>query len=151
MADPKAQMEAVARVEFESQRLLNRGEYRLLLILEQVVRELDDGFRVMAQTSMGEFLRPKQGSANSYISNLAYRSINSKRLDFLVINRFGFPALAVEYQGEGHYRSRSFMRDAVKREALRKARVELLEVPSNYDNAELMERLRVLLTRCRSS
>jgi hypothetical protein len=43
------------------------------------------------------------------------------------------------------------MRDAVKREALRKARVELLEVPSNYDTAELMERLRVLLTRCRSS
>lgn len=55
--------------------------------------------------------------------NLAFRSINSKRLDFLVIDRIGLPALAVEYQGHGHYQNGAFMRDAVKREAVRKANI----------------------------
>lgn len=145
ISDPKAQMEVVAQVEFEPQRLLNQGEYQLLLLIESVVRELNCGLRVMAQTSMGEILRPRKGSAASYNCDLAYRSINSKRLDFLVINADRIPVLAIEYQGEGHYRPRSFMRDAVKREALRKAKIELLEVRSDYDTAELTRRVRLLL------
>jgi hypothetical protein len=107
--DPKAQMEYVARVDFEPQRLLNKSEYRILVILEAVTRELNAGLRVMAQTSMGEIIRPKKGSASDYDCNLAYRSINSKRIDFVVINRSGIPVLAIEYQGAGHYHSRSFI------------------------------------------
>jgi hypothetical protein len=38
----------------------------------------------------------------------------------------------VEYQGHGHYQERSFMRDAIKREAVRKAKVAFLEVPAEY-------------------
>lgn len=48
--------------------------------------------------------------------------INSKRLDFLVIDRIGMPAPAAEHQGHGHYQNRAFMRDAVKREAVRETR-----------------------------
>ena len=54
-------------------------------------------------------------------------------MDFLVIDRLGMPALAVEYQGHGHYQNGAFMRDAVKREAVRKARVQFLEIPAEYD------------------
>ena len=43
------------------------------------------------------------------------------------------PALAVEYQGHGHYQNKAFMRDAVKREAVRKAGIEFLEIPVQYD------------------
>jgi hypothetical protein len=99
----------------------------------------------MAQTSMGEIIRTKKGSASDYDCDLAFRSINSKRLDFVVINRFGTPVLAIEYQGAGHYHSRSFMRDAVKREALRKANVRFIEVASDYEAAELTNRLRTVL------
>ena len=48
------------------------------------------------------------------------------------------PSLAVEYQGHGHYQDRAFMRDAVKREAVRKANIKCLEIPAEYD-ATLME------------
>ena len=147
ISDPRMQMEVVARVEFEPQRLLNHGEYQLLLLIESVVRGLDAGLRVMAQTSMGEILQPRKGSASSDDCHLAYRSINSKRLDFLVVDAGCTPVLAIEYQGAGHYRSRSFMRDAVKREALRKANIEFLEVRSDYDTAELKRHLRRLLLR----
>jgi hypothetical protein len=145
-------MEIIARVDFEPQRLLNKSEYKILLVLEAATREIDAGLRVMAQTSMGEIIRPKKGSAPDDDCNLAYRSINSKRIDFVVINRFGTPILAVEHQGAGHYHARSFMRDAVKREALRKANVELIEVPSDYEAVELRKRFQASLnasaTRC---
>jgi hypothetical protein len=105
----------------------------------------------MAQTSMGEIIHPKKGSASDYDCNLAYRSINSKRIDFVVINRSGIPVLAIEYQGAGHYHSRSFMQDAVKREALRKADVPFIEVPSDYETVDLTKRLQALLNASAAS
>lgn len=42
-------------------------------------------------------------------------------------------ALAIEYQGSGQYSLKAFIRDAVKHEALRKAKVQMLEVPAKYE------------------
>ena len=145
LSDPNVQMEFVSRVEFEPRRLLNKSEYPILRILEQVVREVGNGHRVMAQTSMGEIVTPKNSTASEEDCDLAYRSINSKRLDFLVINKYGIPTLAIEYQGGGHFRPKSFMRDAVKREALRKAGIAFLEVPENYKTTDLKAQVRSML------
>lgn len=136
---PTAQLEFIAKVDFEARPLLNRPEYRILRILEAVARETPGGLRVMAQTSLGEVLAPRTASGSQEARDLAFRSINSKRLDFLMIDAYGMPVLAVEYQGHGHFSDTTFMRDAVKREALRKAGVRLLEVPAEYD-AEDLER-----------
>ena len=133
LGDPKAQMEFVSRVDFEPRRLLNKPEYGILQLLERVIREINAGYRVMAQTSLGEIIAPATASGTEEARDLAFRSINSKRLDFLIIDRTGMPALAVEYQGHGHYQNRAFMRDAVKREAVRKARIQFLEIPAEYD------------------
>jgi hypothetical protein len=130
-------MECISRVDFEPQPLLNKSEYQVLVLLEAVVRDLQAGHRVMAQTNLGEILRPRPTSASKRDQELAFRSINSKRVDFLIVDRRGLPALAVEYQGHGHYRERSFMRDAVKREAFRKANVSFLEVPAEYRSDEV--------------
>lgn len=127
------QLEFVSRVEFETVRLLNKEEYPLLILLERLVEGKGTGHRVMAQTSLGEILRPKQGSASKQDIDNAFASINSKRLDFAIIDRTGLLALAIEYQGSGHYSGKAFMRDAVKREALRKAGVKMLEVPTGFD------------------
>lgn len=88
-------MAFVSRVRFETQPLLNKGEFKVLLILEEVARDLNAGFRVMAQTSLGEILRPKS-SMWPGDDDLAYRSINSKRADFVIVDRFGIAALVVE-------------------------------------------------------
>lgn len=42
--------------------LAEQGEFRMLLIREKVTRDLNSGFGVMAQTSLGEILRPKPGA-----------------------------------------------------------------------------------------
>ncbi|WP_414464474.1 DUF2726 domain-containing protein [Hyphomicrobium sp. DY-1] len=147
VADPKKQLEFVSRVQFETQPLLNKGEFQVLLVLEAVVRDLNSGFRVMAQTSLGEILKPKRQLWSETASDLAYRSINSKRADFVIVNATGHAVLAVEYQGNGHYQGTALMRDAVKREAFRTAGVALVEVPARFEKADVAMQVRQILQR----
>ena len=142
-------MEFISKVDFEPRRLLNKSEYRIFRILEKVVREID-GYRVMAQTNMGAMIVPRSSSASNEELGRAGGSINSKRLDFLVIDRFGWPRLAVEYQGHGHYQGNAAERDEVKREALRKAGVRLLEIPADYDAKEQERQICSMLQQSRA-
>lgn len=137
-ADPKWQMEAIALTEFETWPLLNSEEARVLPLLESCVRKLGLGHRVMAQTSLGEVIRPK-GNRDSVTARNAYAAINSKRLDFAVVDRWGHLKLAIEYQGSGHYSATAFMRDAVKREAIRRSGAGWMEIEQGYrsDDVEL--------------
>ena len=146
LGDPSAQMEFISRVDFEPRRLLNKSEYSVLVLLESVARQLASGHRVMAQTSLGEIIGTKATSGSKEDRDLAFRSVNSKRLDFLIIDRFGQPLLAVEYQGHGHYQGKAFMRDAVKREAVRKAGIGFLEVPAKYDKEILQDQIHAMLS-----
>ena len=145
LGEPTAQMEFISKVDFEARPLLNKPEYRILRILEAVAQETPGGLRVMAQTSLGEVLAPQPASGSQEARDLAFRSINSKRLDFLVIDAYGMPVLAVEYQGQGHFSDTTFMRDAVKREVLRKAGIRLLEVPAVFDAEDLERDIRKAL------
>lgn len=142
IADPKEQLAAISRVGFETRRLLNREEVPVLRLLERTVREANAGYRVMAQTSLGEIIRPKPNSGTEEELQLAFRSINSKRIDFGIFDRFGQLVVAVEYQGSGHYHETSFMRDAVKQEALRKAGVQVMAIEERFQAAEVLPRLR---------
>ncbi|HJQ78301.1 MAG TPA: DUF2726 domain-containing protein [Lacipirellulaceae bacterium] len=94
--------------------------------------------RVFAQTSLGEILKSSNEDA--------FRSINSKRVDILVVDRGGWPFLAVEYQGDGHYQGTAAARDAVKKEALRKAGVRYMEFCAQDTEDQIKSRLREHLT-----
>lgn len=142
ISDPARQLEYVARVSFETVPLLNREEATVFALLETVMAGQRDGYRLMAQTSLGEVIRPSQGRASAEDRHLAFRSINSKRLDFAIFDQSGRLALAIEYQGSGHYRETSFMRDAVKKETLRKAGVPLLEIPERYHADDIARQVR---------
>lgn len=145
MADPENQVAAIAKVRFEKTRLLNRTEYRVLLLLERIVDGANSGHRVMAQTNMGELIRPVSSSGTARDRQDAFASINSKRLDFAIVDTFGILAVAVEVQGSGHYHHKTFIRDAVKREALRRAGVELLEIQPSWTDEEIEARVSTLL------
>ena len=145
LSDPKQQMEAIAYVDFEITPLLNREEARLLPLLESCTRKLNKGHRVMAQTSLGEIIRPKQAGLSQDQQRAAFASINSKRRDFAIFDRFGRLAIAIEYQGSGHYQAKSFMRDAVKREVLRKAGVPYVEVKRDFSHDDVAREITQLL------
>ena len=90
------------------------------------------GWQVMAQVSLGEILRC--GDAE------AFRCINSKRVDLLIVDADCNPLHAIEYQGGGHFKGAhaTAARDAVKKEALRRAGIGYDEVVAgNHTPAEL--------------
>lgn len=145
MANPQAQLEAISKVSFEKRRLLNKTEYKVLQVLEATVNDCGDGHRIMAQTSLGELIQPRPGSGTDTSRKQAFASINSKRLDFAIVDRYGLLAAAIEVQGSGHYHHKTFLRDAVKREALRRAGVELIEVQESWLSDEISSRIRTVL------
>ncbi|WP_397543010.1 DUF2726 domain-containing protein [Roseovarius salis] len=143
---PQHQMHVVAAASFEVQPLLNGSEARLLPVIESALATYGRGHRVMAQTSLGELLRPCHERGQKGLAAAARAAINSKRLDFAIVDRSGRLVAAVEYQGSGHYGRTAFMRDAVKREVCRKAGVPFIEVKKGMRPSELTETLGALLS-----
>jgi Protein of unknown function (DUF2726) len=116
----KMQLRAVSRAPFEKQRLMNFSEFQVFRTIEQDVAIKRAGFRLVAQAPLGEILRSQH--------ERGFRAINGKRVDMLIVDRGGWPLLAIEYQGEGHYDDTSDLRDAIKKTALTKAGIAYLEI-----------------------
>ena len=129
VADPAEQLRLVIGARFEKCRLLSRSEAHVLYAAERAINTADLKWRVMAQVSLGEVLSSPDARA--------YSAINSKRVDLLIVSRFGDPIAAIEYQGHGHYQGTAVVRDAVKKEALRKAGVRYIEVTPQSGTADM--------------
>lgn len=72
--------------------------------------------------SLGEILRCEDAAA--------YACINAKRVDLLIVDADCKPLHAIEYQGGAHFKGAhaTAARDAVKKEALRRAGIGYVEV-----------------------
>lgn len=128
--DSAEQLRVVSNATFEPRRLLSKSEARAFYAVESAIRTLNLSWRVMAQVSLGEILASSDPKA--------YRAINSKRVDILIITSGGEPLAAVEYQGSGHYIGSSPIRDAVKREALRRAGVDYIEIKPEHAAEDIL-------------
>jgi len=118
--DAADQLRIVMGATFSVQPLLNKSEARVFKELDRMVIGCDPTWQVMAQVSLGEILRSKDADA--------YRCINSKRVDLLLVDGDCQPRHAIEYQGGAHHQGTAAARDAVKREALRRAGIGYHEV-----------------------
>jgi hypothetical protein len=133
-SDVGQQLHFVMAGSFQRRRLLNFSEYRVFKVIDHEIATAQRGHRVFAQTSLGEVLQSPDANA--------FRSINSKRVDFLIVDGGGWPVLAVEYQGPGHYQGKAAARDAIKKEALRKAGVAYVEISEADSDAQIRARVR---------
>ena len=141
--DAADQLRTVMRADFKPQALLNKSEARLFRVLDKLVIEMaPPGWQVMAQVSLGEILRCEDKAA--------FGCINSKRVDLLIVDADCNPLHAIEYQGGGHFKGAhaTAARDAVKKEALRRAGIGYDEVVAgNHTPAELRRIVEKLLQR----
>ncbi|MFO1091683.1 MAG: DUF2726 domain-containing protein [Hyphomicrobiales bacterium] len=119
--DAADQLRVVMGANFNVQPLLNRREARVFRELDRIVIGCNPGWQVMAQVSLGEILRSNDADA--------YRCINSKRVDLLLVDEECQPRHAIEYQGAAHHQTNAAARDAVKKEALRRASLAFDVVP----------------------
>ncbi len=133
------QLRIVMEADFKSRSLLNKPELRLLAHLDRVLAEETSGWRAMAQVSLGEILASDNKDA--------FFAINSKRVDLLIVDGDCRPLQAVEFQGTGHHQGTAAARDAVKKEALRRAGIGYVEIVSGDTPAELRTMVRKLAGR----
>ncbi|NLD08813.1 MAG: DUF2726 domain-containing protein [Xanthomonadaceae bacterium] len=109
--------------DFYRVNLLNHSEIR---VFNELQKDLKSDFFIYPQVSLGEIIKAK----NKNIS--AFNIINSKRVDFLIVNQRFNPIIAIEYHGQGHYRGNYKVRDEVKRITLEKAGIIYLAI--RYDD-----------------
>lgn len=120
------QLKAVMAAKFMPRPLLNRPEAAVFKALDAAVIARNPGWQVMAQVSLGEFL----GSSDKD----AFAAINSKRVDFALMDEQACVRHVIEYQGTGHHQvgGAAAARDAVKKEAVRKAGIGYHEVVAGH-------------------
>lgn len=136
-----AQLRAVSASGFETVPLLGSGEARFLPLIEAATAEFGPGHRVMAQTSLGELLCPTGGPD----AEAAYAAICTKRLDFTIVDPRGMLVAAIECAPTGRSGAATGLRDAIKREALKKAGVPVIELPHDANPGHVRSRIAAIL------
>ncbi len=133
--DAADQLRTVMRADFTAQRLLNKSEARLFKAIDKMVLEKRPDWQVMAQVSLGEILRCENKDA--------YACINSKRVDLLIVDEECRPLHAIEYQGGAHFKGAhaTAARDAVKKEALRRAGIGYEEIVGGHHTPAELRRV----------
>lgn len=132
------QLRHVMRADFSPRPLLNKPERRLLGVIDAILAEDSPGWRVMGQVALGEVLASTDKDA--------FMAINAKRVDLLLIDDACRPLHAIEFQGTGHHLgAETAARDAVKREALRRAGIGYVEVVSGDTPQEVRAKIRKLI------
>jgi hypothetical protein len=131
--DAAEQLRQVMEADFSSRALLNRPEAAVFKALDAAVIARNHGWQVMAQVSLGEFLASPDSDA--------YFAVNSKRVDFALMDEKCCVRHALEYQGSGHHQGSAAARDAVKKEALRKAGIGYHEVVAGHTTPAELKRL----------
>jgi len=133
LASASEQLRRVMAADFKPRALLNRPEAQVFKALDAAVIARNPSWQVMAQVSLGEFLSsPDRG---------AYAAVNAKRVDFALMDAECRVRHAVEYQGNGHHQGSAAARDAVKKEALRKAGIGYHEVVAGHTTPAELRRL----------
>jgi hypothetical protein len=134
LGDSASQLRHVMAATFHKKKVMNKGEYKVFRVVEAEVQAQRNGCRVLSQTSLGEII----GSDDKK----AFDSVNSKRVDILIMGPYGDPVAAIEYHGAGHHQGTAAARDAIKREALRKAGVHFIEVLESHSPEEVAQLVR---------
>lgn len=131
--DSADQLRIVMAAKFTPQPLLNKSEARVFKELDRIVIGCNPNWQVMAQVCLGEILRCQDAKA--------YSCVNSKRVDLLLIDGDCQPRHAIEYQGGAHHQGTAAARDAVKKEALRRAGIGYHEVVAGHTTPADLKRL----------
>lgn len=148
VADPVNQLRFVDAVDIRTRRPINAEAYRAVFLpAERVLPGIKTRHRILAEVAMGSFPGTTDQSKQT-AQDRAFQSFNSKRVDFLIIDHPGNPALAIEYHSTGHYLSDDAeKRDAVKRRALQRAGIPLLEFGEGVSPIEVGNKVKYVLTK----
>lgn len=143
LSDPANQLRFVQGSDFRTRKPINREAFTTVYkVVEDHLETLKPKYRILSEVSMGSFLGTPISNGDfrtQAMNDRAFKSINSKRVDFLVIDPSGMPALAIEYHGTGHHRGNARDRDAVKHVALDKAQLPLIVIHPGTSRSDVTD------------
>lgn len=114
------QLQAIERTKkrFKKRKLLGFEESKIFDYLSSFIDEHDSSLILLAQVSLGEIISHPE----------LYRAINSKRVDFCIVDKKFTPIMVVEYSGSGHYGNNYDLRDKIKEEACKSAGIDFVTI-----------------------
>lgn len=120
------------RHKYEKKRLLNRSEENVYNAIWRVIYSNEkNGFKISMQPSLGEILNCEPEG---------HKTINSKRVDFCIVDRNYMPVAVIEVNGSGHYQGDALERDEVKRAAIESAGIKYIALRENENINDKLNR-----------
>ena len=126
-----AELAALKKLRFHTRNPGGADTDRLFRMIEGCAKEMNPGYRVIAYPRVGEVLEPRFGAGSGPEIEATASSISSKRLDYAVLDQLGRLICAIDLTDP------SRPRDAMKSEALRLARVPLIEIGRSSSRSEI--------------
>ncbi|MBS9778556.1 MAG: DUF2726 domain-containing protein [Gammaproteobacteria bacterium] len=116
------QQERVRVGGYKKQKFLNRTEQIARKAIWKAVydKQQNKNLQLFAQASLGEIL--------SHQNKKLYMDINSKRVDFVLVEKNYLPHIVIEIHGQGHYSNSATKRDIIKRNAIESAGIHYLPI-----------------------
>jgi hypothetical protein len=127
-------LKTVKQNTFTKKRVLNKEEVNIYYKLIKIISSLNAGYKLSTQVSLGEIL--------SHSDYSVYRTINTQRADFVIMDKDFYPVLVIEYNGVGHFKGDYKSRDARKKEALNSAGIEVVVITNDKFNDDTGEQLK---------
>lgn len=131
----------VSDARFLTKRLMSDNEAIVLGELETIIAEIGEPWRVMPQVGLPQIIGSNSAEAAD--------AIEGQQVALLLVGADRSPIAAVEYQPMGQIRSEDAVRDAVKREALRRSGIAYIEVRASDQPGDLRADLVALAARRR--
>lgn len=133
------EMAALKKLRFQTRHPGGADTDRLFRLIEGCANDMNPGCRVIACPRIGEVLEPRYGAGSGPEIEATASSISSKRLDYAVLDRFGRLICAIDLTDP------SRPRDTMKSEALRLARIPLIEIGRSSSRSEISGTLAKIL------
>ena len=140
MRVPENQLRVIRENTFRSAKPINKEAFKQVFHpIEKHLQDQHPGFRLFAEVGMGSFIQAAGKGVSQRKRNFLYSAYGSKRIDFLIIDPMGNPAIAIEYQGSGHnQRDDTFARDGVKRAILFAAGIRHFEIQHGTPESDMI-------------
>lgn len=137
--DEVTRLRNVTGARFLVKRLMSDNEAIVMREVEAIIDEIGQAWRVLAQVSLSQII----GSTNVD----AVAAIDGQVAALMIVGSDRTPIAVVEYQSLGMARGDDVMRDAIKREALRRAGIAFIEVRASDEPGDLRRDLMSLAAR----
>ena len=129
LAGEDSELRTIIAAQFRRRRVLTKTEFTLIKAIEELLRDRFPACRVLRGATLADLITTEDDRAFDFISR--------KTVDLVVIDSTGLTLAAIDIHRNGIADPAALVRDTAKREALRRARIEHVEVFEHHERGDI--------------